>query len=130
VPAEVADDLATTSRVSDECHVTQVERIQQAGKVVGIGIHLVAVPGLAGASVSPPVVGYGAMPAFSEEQCPGLPCIGVEGPTVTEDHWCAGGPPVLVEDLGAVVGDDVGHAGLLNWVPDQSGVRAPDRGPR
>ena len=54
-------DLAAAGRVPDERQVGQVERLEEAGEVVGVGVHLVAVPRLAGATVPPPVVRDGAV---------------------------------------------------------------------
>ena len=56
------------------------------------------------------VVGDDPVTVLGEEPRPGIPGIGVERPTVTEDHWRAA-PLVLVEDLRAVVGDDEWHGG-------------------
>ena len=85
VPADVVDDLAAAGGVADEGEVAEVERVDQAGEVVGVGVHLVAVPGLAGAAVAAPVVGDRAVAVLGEEQRGGLPGVGVQRPAVAED---------------------------------------------
>jgi hypothetical protein len=53
VPADVTRNLAAAGRVPDHHCVAEVERIHQRRKVVGVGIHIVAVPGLVRTAVAP-----------------------------------------------------------------------------
>jgi len=48
----------------------------QLGKIVGILVHVVPMPGLAGTSVAPAVVRDDAIAALSQEQHLRIPCIG------------------------------------------------------
>jgi hypothetical protein len=93
VPADVPDDLAAAGGVADQGQVAQVEGVDQAGEVVGVGVHLVAAPGLAGAAVPAPVVRDGAVAVLGEEQGSGLPRVGVQRPAVAEQDGCAVGSP-------------------------------------
>ena len=84
----------------------------EARQVVGVRVHLVAVPALTGTPMTATIVRDDAMPPLGEEECGGLPRIGVERPAMTEHDGRAAAPPVLVEDLGAVIGREEGHGGL------------------
>jgi hypothetical protein len=55
--SDVAHDFATAGGVSDEDHVAQVDCFDHRGQVVGVVIHVVAVPRLTRAAVTPPIVG-------------------------------------------------------------------------
>ena len=57
VAADVAGDLAAAGGVADVDGVLQVELFDELGEIVGIGVQVVAVPGLAGAAVTAAVVG-------------------------------------------------------------------------
>ena len=57
VAADVARDLAAAGRVADVDGVLQVERLDERGEVVGVRVHVVAVPRLARAAVAAAVVG-------------------------------------------------------------------------
>ena len=115
VPPHVVDDLAATRGVPDQGEVVQVERLDEGGQVVGVGVHLVAVPGLGGATVAAAVVGDDPVTVLGQEPRRGIPGIGVQRPAVAEDH---GRPaaPVLVEDLCAVVGGDEWHDAPFGWL--------------
>src|SRR3546814_13805588 len=76
--------------------------------VVGVGIHLVAVPGLAGAAVAAAIMANGAIALGGEEHHLRLPGIGTEGPAVAEHHRLPAAP-VLVVELGAVLHRQLGQ---------------------
>ena len=44
MPADLARDFATARGMTHHCRVFQVERLDQRGQVVGIGIHFIAGP--------------------------------------------------------------------------------------
>src|SRR5690606_16386805 len=78
------------------------------GQVVGIVVHVVAVPGLAGAAVAAAVVGDHAIAVGGEEQHLRFPAVRVQRPAVAEgDHRAVLRAPVLVVQAHAVGGDDV-----------------------
>jgi hypothetical protein len=56
VAADVARHFAAAGRVADQHGVLQVQRFDDGGEVVGVGVHVVAVPGLARAAVAAAVV--------------------------------------------------------------------------
>jgi len=57
VAAKVAGDLAAPGGVPDQDHLAQVELLDELGQVVGVGVQVMADPGLAGAAVAAAVVG-------------------------------------------------------------------------
>ena len=90
----------------------QIERLDQRREVVGVGVHVVAVPGLARAAVAAAVVGDAAVAAGGQEQHLVFPGVGAERPAVAEDDRLPGAP-VLVVDLRAVFRFDEWHERLL-----------------
>jgi hypothetical protein len=85
----------------DQDRVLQVERLDQLRQIVGVRVHLVAVPRLARAAMAAPVVGDDAAAGGRRVQHLGLPAVRSERPAVAQDDGPAGAP-VLVVDLGAV----------------------------
>src|SRR5690606_14423798 len=81
-------------------------------EVIGVVVHVVAVVGLGGAAVPPPVVSDPAEPCVRHRLELAVPGVGVERPTVAEDDRGTR-TPVLVEDLDAVRGRDDRHDVLL-----------------
>jgi hypothetical protein len=51
VPADVADHLASAHAVTDVYRILQVQRLDQRRKIIGMGVKLVAVPGLTGSAM-------------------------------------------------------------------------------
>src|SRR3546814_3862758 len=86
VAADVAGHLAAAGRMADEDRVFEVQMLDQRRQVVGVGIHLVAVPGLAGAAVAAAIMANGAIALGGEGHHLRLPGIGTEGPAVAEHH--------------------------------------------
>ncbi|KAG0900219.1 hypothetical protein G6F32_017344 [Rhizopus arrhizus] len=66
--------------MADQDRVLQVQRVDHRGQVVGVGIHVVAVPGLAGAAVAAAVVRNHAIAALPHEQHLRVPGIGGQRP--------------------------------------------------
>ncbi len=60
--AGVAGDLAAAGGVPGQDRVTQVESLDEAGQVIGMVIHVVAVPRLGRPAVAAPVMGDGPVP--------------------------------------------------------------------
>ena len=68
VAADVAGDFAAAGGVADVDRVLQVERFDERREVVGVGVHVVAVPGLARAAVAAAVVGDAAVAAGGQKE--------------------------------------------------------------
>jgi hypothetical protein len=67
VPPHVAGDLAAARRVADEHHVAQVEVLEQAVQVVGVGVQVVAVPRLRGPAAAAAVVRHRAVAGSGDQ---------------------------------------------------------------
>src|ERR1700722_20283030 len=105
-------DLAATGGMADVDGVREIEMRRQRREVVGIVVHVVAVAGLGGSPVAPPVVSDDAIDVKDEEHNLGVPVIGRDRPSVAEHDGLAASP-VLVEDLRAIGGGDRAHEELL-----------------
>src|SRR6266481_2252787 len=86
----------------------EVEMCGQRRQVVSVMIHVMSAAGLGGAAVAAPVVGDHAEALAEEEQHLRVPIVGREGPAMAENDRlpCA---PILIENLGAVLGGDRAH---------------------
>ncbi len=82
------------------------------GEVVGIGVDIVAVPRLARAAMAAPVMGDAAIAVRGEEEHLVLEGVGAERPAMAEDDRLSRAP-ILVIDLGAVLGRDRAHDASL-----------------
>ena len=84
--------------------------LDHRGRVVGVVIHVVAVPNLAGAAVAAAIMRDDAEALVHEEHHLRIPVVGTERPTVMEmDDLGVARTPILVEDLDAVFGGDRSH---------------------
>ena len=115
VAADIAGDFAAARGEADQDGALQVERLDKLREVVGIGVHVVAAPGLARAAMSATVMGNAAIAVGGQEQHLSLPAIRIERPAVAEHHRlsCA---PVLVVDLRAVFRRDRAHGRISSIV--------------
>src|SRR5580765_7210978 len=113
---DVTCNLATTGGVADMYSILQVKFFGEGCEIVGISVHLVAIPCLRGTAVSSPVVGDNSKATLAEEQHLRVPVVRGEGPAVTE-HYRLSRPPVLVENLRTVFGRNRWHKILLlGWL--------------
>src|SRR5579859_315158 len=101
--ANVARHLSTSRRMAHVYAVFQTQRFHERRKIVGISIHLVAVPRLAGSAVAAPVVRNAAISTGCQKQHLVLPRVGAERPAVAEYDRLPR-TPVLVVNLRAVSG--------------------------
>lgn len=106
--ADVVGDFAAAGRMADEHNVTEIERLDELGQIVGVLVHIVALPGLVRAAMTAPVVGDDPIAVLPQEQHLAIPGVGAEWPAVAEDNrlTCA---PVPVIDLRSVFGSDLAH---------------------
>src|SRR5690606_10886308 len=108
VAADVAGDFAAAGGEAHQGDVAQVQRGDHRGQVVGVVVHVVAVPGLARTAVAAPVVGDDAVALGGEEQHLRFPAVRVQRPAVAEgDDRAVLGAPVLEVQAHAVGGHDV-----------------------
>ena len=107
---DVAGRLAAAGRVADVDRVAQVEVLDDRGGVGGVVVHVVPVADLARPAVAAPVVGDDAVALLDEEEHLGVPVVGAQRPAVVEhDRLGVLRAPVLVEDVGVVLGGDEAH---------------------
>ncbi|MNL43528.1 hypothetical protein D3C87_1660450 [compost metagenome] len=113
--ADIAGDLAAAGGEAGKEDVLQIQRIDQVGEIVGIVIHVVAVPGLGRAAVAAAVMGDDAKAVVGEVEGLRLPAVRRQRPAVAEhDDRAILAPPVLVIDLDAIAGDDAAAHGLCS----------------
>jgi hypothetical protein len=101
-------DFAAAGGMTDMHGALEVKVRRQRREVVGIVIHVVAVPDLARAAVAAPVMRDDAEAMVHEEQHLRVPIVGRKRPAVAE-HDRLPAAPILVEDLDAVLGGDRRH---------------------
>src|SRR6267142_2309915 len=89
----------------------QVEPLDQGRQVIGVGVHVVAVPGLARAAVTAAIVRDAAVAAGGQEEHLVLEGVRAQRPAVAEDDGLSRAP-VLVINLRPVLGGDGVHAGF------------------
>src|SRR5204862_6092015 len=70
----------------------QIKLVEKGSHVVGIGIHLIAVPGLIGAPMPAQIVRDHAIAAHYEEQHMRVPGVGRERPPMRENDRLSGYP--------------------------------------
>jgi hypothetical protein len=73
-------------RVADQYYVAQVELCDQLGQVVGVLVHVVAIPGLVGSSVAMAVVRDHSVALLTQEQHLAIPGVGAERPAVAKQR--------------------------------------------
>ena len=97
VAADVAGDFAAAGGVADVDRVLQVERFDQRREVVGVGVHVVAVPGLARPAMAAAVMRDAAVAARGQKHHLVFPGVGAQRPAVAEDDGLSRAPVLVVE---------------------------------
>ena len=112
-----AGDFATTGGVADMDRVGQVELRDGRREVVGIRVHVIAVPWLAHAPVPTAVMGDAAVAAGGEKHHLVFPGVGAQWPTMAEHHGLAAAPVHLAEGDSAAVAPAPGITGSAAVAP-------------
>src|SRR5713101_349494 len=107
--ADIVRHLASAGRMADQNQIVQVELFDELGKVIGILVHVVAVPRLIRLAVAAAVVSDDTVSVLAKEQHLRLPGVAGERPSMRKEDRLSLSP-VLVGDLGSVFGRDEGHA--------------------
>lgn len=93
---DIAHHLATAGRVAYVHGALHAQVFYHRGDVIGVMIHVVPFPHLAGAAVAAAIVRNHAEPLVHEEQHLGIPVIAGQRPTVVEvDNLAVFGPQSL-----------------------------------
>ena len=80
----------------------------QRREIVGVGVHVIAIPGLAGAAVAAAVMSDAAISAAGQKKHLIFEGVRVERPAMAEYNGLSRAP-VFVIDLGAIFGGDCAH---------------------
>src|SRR5664280_2446207 len=106
--ADIAGNFATARGKTDQDSALQVELLDKFREVIGICVHVVAIPGLTRPAMAATVMGNAAIAVGSQKQHLSFPTIRTKRPSVTEHHRpsCA---PVLVIDLRTVFRHNRAH---------------------
>ena len=95
--ADVAGDFSAAGGVTHVDCVAQIQRLGERREIVGVGIHLIAVPWLAGSTVTAAVVRDTAVAVEAQKHHLVFPGVRAQRPAVAEDHGLSL-PPVFVVD--------------------------------
>ena len=121
MPPNVACNLAAAGGMTHVHRILQIERRDQLRQVIGIGIEVVAVPGLTRTPVAAPIVSDASIAALGEIEHLILKRICGQRPAVAEyDRLSAA--PIFEINLRAVFGDDGVHVTFLQG-PGQVGLQ-------
>ena len=88
--------------------ILQVERFGECGEVIGVGVHIIAAPGLGGAAVAAAVVGDAAIAVTREKKHLVFESVGIEGPAMAEDDGLAFAPIIEI-DFGSITRGECRH---------------------
>src|SRR5262245_46599058 len=113
--ADVTGNFAAPGRVSDVDRVLEVECLDEFGKVVGVGVKVIAVPWLTRSAMSAAIMGDAAIAVGGQEEHLVLESVRAEWPAVAE-HDGLPRAPVVEIDFSPVLGGDGAHVVLLRWV--------------
>src|SRR6266403_2028852 len=105
---DIAGNFAAAGGMADMNSVSQIELLHELREVIGIGVHVVAVPGLARTAVAATVVGDDTIAMGGEIEHLVLKGIAAQRPAMAEDDRLTRSP-ILVIDLGSVLGRDRAH---------------------
>ncbi len=108
MPPDVTGNFSAAGGVANVDCVLQIKLFGEGREIVGIGVHVVAVPGLGGAAVPSPVMRDDAKTLLAEEQHLSVPVVRGKRPAVTEYDGLSGAP-VFVVDLRSVFHSDCRH---------------------
>src|SRR5580692_12595596 len=108
MPTDVPRNFSTAGGVAHMDCSLQIKLFSEGGEIVGVSVHLVAIPRLSGTAVASPVVRDHTIAALAEIQHLSIPVVRSERPSVAEHNGLARSP-VLVENLSAVFDGDCRH---------------------
>ncbi|MNV36412.1 hypothetical protein D3C71_1278870 [compost metagenome] len=110
--ADVTRHFATAGGETHQRNVLQIQRIDHRSQIIGIVIHVIAVPRLAGTTVATTIVCDHAVTVVGQEHHLRFPAVRIQRPAVAEGHHRPVlRTPVLVVQLHAIGGgDDAGGA--------------------
>jgi hypothetical protein len=111
--ADVAGNFAAAGGVADMDCVLQVECFRKLRQIVGICVHVVAVPRLAGPAVSSAAMGNAAVSAGGKKKHLIFKGVSTKRPAMTEDHRLFAAP-ILIVDL-YIAGIFLANSNVRHW---------------
>ena len=114
VAGDIGDHFAAAGGMTDMHGVLEIQMGGQRRQVGSIMVHVMTAIGLGRAAMAAPVMGDDPIALAAEEHELRIPVIRRQRPAMAEDDGlfaAAFGSPILVENLGAILGDDEGHGG-------------------
>src|SRR5271170_760152 len=108
MPPDVTGDFTAASGVAHMDCVLQVKFLSEGQEIVGVCVHLVAVPRLRRTAVPSPVMRDDPKALLAEEQHLSVPIVSGKRPSVTE-HYRLAFTPVLVVNLRTIFCDNRRH---------------------
>jgi hypothetical protein len=77
VTSDVARNFASTGGVTDQSNVLEIKRFNNSCQIVGVSVHIIPGPGLAGPTMATPVVRNHSETILGKEMELAVPCIGI-----------------------------------------------------
>ena len=78
VPSDVARDFSAASRVAHHRDVLEIQGLDHGGQIVGIPVHVVSGPRLAGSAMATTIVRHDSEAVLCEKQHLAVPHVGVQ----------------------------------------------------
>jgi hypothetical protein len=108
VPRDIARHFAAASGVADVDSILEIKGFHEFGNVGSVCVHVVATRRLRGTAVPASIMGDHPVTVPQKEHHLGVPIVGGKGPAMVEEERLTRAP-ILVENLGAVLGCDRRH---------------------
>src|ERR1700685_3566481 len=80
--ADVSGNFSAARRMPDKCSLSKVKRFDEIRQIVGVGIHVIAVPRLLRSAMTAAVMRNDTISVLAEENHLCVPCVRTERPTV------------------------------------------------
>ena len=103
--------------MADKHGILEIETFHQLGEIIGVGVHVITLPGLAGPPMSPAIMSDTAIATAGQEEHLIFKGVGVEAIRVIKDNGLPF-PPIFKIEFRAVFGLDGAHSprvGLVLW---------------
>src|SRR5271168_1359823 len=96
MPPNITSNFSATGGVAHMDCIFQVELFSQHCKIVGVGVHIVAIPRLLGTAVPSPVGSDNSIAALAEKQHLSVPVVRGERPAMAEYDGLSRAPVFVV----------------------------------
>src|ERR1700722_16972539 len=110
--SDVTGNFSAPGRMAHVNCILQPQLIGKRCKIVGVRVHIVAIPRLRGTPVPAPIMRDDSVAALAEEKHLSIPIVRGQRPSVAE-HYGLALSPVLVENLRPIFSRNRRHNSLL-----------------